>query len=81
MVIPGPYGLRYGPGLSYIDIVMQDTPRYSDGPGSDYRATVTWRPTADSFTDASRPTGATPITGIASAKGTGLATTTSPETA
>jgi iron complex outermembrane recepter protein len=38
VVIPGPYGLRYGPGLSYIDIVMQDTPRYSDGSGSDYRA-------------------------------------------
>ena len=37
IVIPGPYGLRYGPGLSYIDIVMQDTPRYSGG-GSDYRA-------------------------------------------
>ncbi len=37
IVIPGPYGLRYGPSLSYIDIVMQDTPRY-DGPGSDYRA-------------------------------------------
>jgi outer membrane receptor protein involved in Fe transport len=38
VVIPGPYGLRYGPGLSFIDIVMSDTPRYDDGPGSDYRA-------------------------------------------
>jgi iron complex outermembrane receptor protein len=38
IVIPGPYGLRYGPGLSFIDIVTQDTPRYQDGSGSDYRA-------------------------------------------
>lgn len=38
IVIPGPYGLRYGPGLSFIDIITQDTPRYDDGPGSDYRA-------------------------------------------
>jgi outer membrane receptor protein involved in Fe transport len=38
VVIPGPYGLRYGPGFSFIDIVTQDTPRYQDGSGSDYRA-------------------------------------------
>ena len=38
VVIPGPYGLRYGPGFSFIDIVTADTPRYDDGPGSDYRA-------------------------------------------
>jgi iron complex outermembrane recepter protein len=38
IVIPGPYGLRYGPGLSFIDIVTQDTPRYDDGSESSYRA-------------------------------------------
>jgi iron complex outermembrane recepter protein len=38
IVIPGPYGLRYGPGLAFIDIVTQDTPRYDSGSGSDYRA-------------------------------------------
>ncbi len=38
VVIPGPYGVQYGPGLSFIDIEMSDTPRYDDGPGSDYRA-------------------------------------------
>jgi iron complex outermembrane receptor protein len=26
-VIPGPYGLRYGPGFSFIDVVTVDTPR------------------------------------------------------
>lgn len=38
VVIPGPYGVRYGPGLSFIDIETADTPRYDDGYGSDYRA-------------------------------------------
>ncbi len=28
-VIPGPYGLRYGPGFSYINIETFDTPRYA----------------------------------------------------
>ncbi|MBP86839.1 MAG: TonB-dependent receptor [Planctomycetaceae bacterium] len=28
VVIPGPYGLRYGPGFSFIDVVTVDTPRY-----------------------------------------------------
>jgi outer membrane receptor protein involved in Fe transport len=27
-VIPGPYGLRYGPGLAYIDIERAPTPRF-----------------------------------------------------
>ncbi|HZZ27418.1 MAG TPA: hypothetical protein VFE46_05360, partial [Pirellulales bacterium] len=38
VVIPGPYGVRYGAGLSFIDIITQDTPRYDDGPQSSYRA-------------------------------------------
>lgn len=28
IVIPGPYGVKYGPGLSFIDIVATPTPRY-----------------------------------------------------
>lgn len=28
VVIPGPYGLRYGPGFSFIDVVRIPTPRY-----------------------------------------------------
>ena len=31
IVIPGPYGLRYGPGIDFIDIITADTPRYDDG--------------------------------------------------
>lgn len=31
-VIPGPYGLRYGPAFSYIDVVPIDTPRSACGP-------------------------------------------------
>jgi iron complex outermembrane receptor protein len=30
-VIPGPYGLRYGPGFSFIDITTIDTPRSACG--------------------------------------------------
>ncbi len=30
-VIPGPYGLRYGPGFAFIDVVMIDTPRSECG--------------------------------------------------
>ncbi|MBI1914054.1 MAG: TonB-dependent receptor [Planctomycetes bacterium] len=30
-VIKGPYSVRYGPGLSFIDIISADTPRYKDG--------------------------------------------------
>ncbi len=30
-VIPGPYGLRYGPAFSYIDVVPIDTPRSACG--------------------------------------------------
>lgn len=30
-VIPGPYGLRYGPGFSFITVETLDTPRYNNG--------------------------------------------------
>jgi outer membrane receptor protein involved in Fe transport len=28
IIIPGPYGVKYGPGLSFIDVVPTATPRY-----------------------------------------------------
>ncbi|MBN2023833.1 MAG: TonB-dependent receptor [Pirellulales bacterium] len=31
MVISGPYGLRYGPGFGFIDVVRAPTPRYKHG--------------------------------------------------
>ncbi len=31
VVIPGPYGLRYGPGFAFIDVVRTPTPRYDCG--------------------------------------------------
>ena len=31
VVLPGPYGLRYGPGFAFIDIGMVQTPRYECG--------------------------------------------------
>jgi outer membrane receptor protein involved in Fe transport len=30
-VLPGPYGVRYGPGFAFIDVVMTQTPRYECG--------------------------------------------------
>ena len=30
-VVPGPYGLRYGPGLAFIDVVRAPTPRSDHG--------------------------------------------------
>ncbi len=43
IVIPGPYGLRYGPGFSYIDVSMIDTPRYYNGYESHARVGYTMR--------------------------------------
>ena len=31
VVLSGPYGLRYGPGLAFIDVTREPTPRYQDG--------------------------------------------------
>lgn len=42
-VIPGPYGLRYGPGLAFIDVVPINTPRSQSGPMWSNRANVTTR--------------------------------------
>ena len=35
VIIPGPYGLRYGPGFAYINVVRAPTPRY-DRPQSHF---------------------------------------------
>jgi iron complex outermembrane receptor protein len=32
VVVPGPYGVRYGPGFSFIDVIGVQTPRYCNGP-------------------------------------------------
>lgn len=42
-VIPGPYGVRYGPGFAFIDIDLIDTPRYCDCPQQHGRAAVDFR--------------------------------------
>ena len=39
-VIPGPYGLRFGPGFAFIDIDLIDTPRYCDCPQQHGRAAL-----------------------------------------
>ena len=43
IVIPGPYGLRYGPGFGFVDIVTSPTPRYKQGPEWHSRTGVTVR--------------------------------------
>lgn len=30
IIIPGPYGVKYGPGLAFIDLVPKATPRYDE---------------------------------------------------
>jgi outer membrane receptor protein involved in Fe transport len=41
-VVPGPYGLRYGPGLAFIDVERAPTPRY-DTFQSDFDSTLSTR--------------------------------------
>ncbi len=40
VVIPGPYGLRYGPGFSFIDVIKSPTPRYAHGPETHARTSL-----------------------------------------
>lgn len=46
-VIPGPYGLRYGPGFAFIDVTTIDTPRYDHGFEAHHRAGITYRTNGD----------------------------------
>lgn len=43
VVIPGPYGLRYGPGFSFIDVQTSETPRYANGYEGHERIAVNYR--------------------------------------
>lgn len=43
IVIPGPYGLRYGPGFAFVDVVTSPTPRYANGPEFHSRTGITVR--------------------------------------
>ena len=38
VVLPGPYGLRYGPGFAYINVLTAEAPRYQNGYESHYRS-------------------------------------------
>ncbi len=42
-VLPGPYGVRYGPGFAFIDIAMGQTPRYESGFQAHNRMAWTFR--------------------------------------
>jgi hypothetical protein len=43
VVLPGPYGLRFGPGFAYIDVGMAQTPRYEHGFQAHNRMTWNFR--------------------------------------
>lgn len=43
-VMPGPYGLRYGPGLAFLHVETSATPRYECGPEIHNRMGITVRP-------------------------------------
>ena len=43
IVVPGPYGLRYGPGFGFVNIVTTPTPRYEDSPEVHARTGLTVR--------------------------------------
>jgi outer membrane receptor protein involved in Fe transport len=49
IVIPGPYGLRYGPGFAFIDVVTSATPRYENAPEVHNRMGVTTRGNGGQF--------------------------------
>ena len=38
-VVPGPYGLRYGPGCAFLDVTRAPTPRFSNGFNADFDTT------------------------------------------
>ena len=49
VVIPGPYGLRYGPGFAFIDVVREPTPRYACGSEMHFATTGTVRTNGGQF--------------------------------
>ena len=42
-VLPGPYSLRYGPGLAFLNVVTALTPRYPCGPQTHGMTGLTYR--------------------------------------
>ena len=54
-VIPGPYTTRLGPGFSFLDVNLTDTPRYQNGPeahnrfGYDFRSNGSRQYARDAF--------------------------------
>lgn len=48
VIIPGPYGVKYGPGLAFIDVVPQATPRH-DCPQWESRTTVLYQTNGEQF--------------------------------
>ncbi len=46
-VLPGPYGLRYGPGFAFLDVQTINTPRYYNGYEHHNRAGLTYRGNGD----------------------------------
>lgn len=42
-VVPGPYAVEFGPGLAFLDIVTEETPRYEDGTEVHSRTGYTFR--------------------------------------
>jgi len=49
VVIPGPYGLRYGAGFSFIDVIKRPTPRYCCGGESHARLGVDYLENGDQW--------------------------------
>jgi outer membrane receptor protein involved in Fe transport len=49
LVVPGPYGVRYGPGFGFIDVQTARTPRSSGGYEGHLRLGLTYRSNGDQF--------------------------------
>jgi iron complex outermembrane receptor protein len=49
IVIPGPYGLRYGPGFAFIDVLREPTPRYDCGFEAHFRTSGSVRTNGGQF--------------------------------
>jgi hypothetical protein len=48
-ILPGPYGLRYGPGFAFLNVVTVATPRYENGSEVHNRFGMTYRPNGDQW--------------------------------
>lgn len=48
IIIPGPYGVKYGPGLAFIDVAATPLPRY-DGSRSSWRTNLLYQSNGEQF--------------------------------